>query len=136
MTTPNTAPAPKPRHPATRPPGQRPHPHHRPPRRHRTDTMTVHHLALRTDWEAAQPTGEYRISTLGRTLDEEGFIHLSRDLTQLHRVHTAYYQAVTQPLLILDIDPTGLDIRLENDYPHLYGPLPTNAVTAVHPYTR
>ncbi|MFG1707413.1 DUF952 domain-containing protein [Nonomuraea sp. M3C6] len=97
--------------------------------------MTVHHLALRTDWEAAQKTGEYRISTLGRTLDDEGFIHCSRDLTQLRGVHTAFYRHVTEPLLILDIDPTGLDIRLDNGFPHLYGPLPTTAVTAVHPYT-
>ncbi|WP_349455880.1 DUF952 domain-containing protein [Nonomuraea sp. B19D2] len=95
----------------------------------------IHHLALRTDWEAAQKAGEYRISTLGRTLDQEGFIHCSRDLTQLHGVHTAFYSHLTDPLLILDIDPNGLDIRLENGFPHLYGPLPLTAVTAVHPYT-
>ncbi|MFI7611151.1 DUF952 domain-containing protein [Nonomuraea terrae] len=97
--------------------------------------MTIHHLALRTDWENAQHAGEYRISTLGRTLDHEGFIHCSRDHTQLRAVHTAYYSHVTEPLLVLDIDPTGLDIRTENGYPHLYGPLPITAVTAVHPYT-
>ncbi|MEV0387988.1 DUF952 domain-containing protein [Nonomuraea sp. NPDC050643] len=95
----------------------------------------IHHLALTTDWDNAQKAGEYRISTLGRTLDQEGFIHCSRDLTQLHTVHTTYYTHITQPLLILDIDPTGLDIRLENDHPHLYGPLPLTAVTATHPYT-
>ncbi|MEV0617478.1 DUF952 domain-containing protein [Nonomuraea sp. NPDC050404] len=101
-----------------------------------TDAMTthLHHLALRTDWEAAQKAGEYRISTLGRTYEEEGFIHCSLDLTQLHGVHTAFYGHVTEPLLILDIDPTGLDIRLENGFPHLYGPLPTTAVTATRPY--
>ncbi|MEU6716521.1 DUF952 domain-containing protein [Nonomuraea sp. NPDC046802] len=96
--------------------------------------LMIHHLALATDWHTAQHTGEYRISTLGRTLDQEGFIHCSRDLTQLRGVHTTFYRHVTEPLLILDIDPTGLDIRTENGYPHLYGPLPTSAVTAVHPY--
>ncbi|GGS65700.1 DUF952 domain-containing protein [Nonomuraea spiralis] len=97
--------------------------------------MTVHHLALQTDWQHAQPAGEYRISTLGHTLDDIGYIHLSRDHTQLRTVHDTYYATVTEPLLVLDIDPTGLDIRIENDYPHLYGPLPTSAVTATHPYT-
>ncbi|WP_043626427.1 DUF952 domain-containing protein [Nonomuraea candida] len=95
----------------------------------------IHHLALRTDWEAARKAGEYRISTLGRTLEEEGFIHCSRDLTQLRTVHATYYGHLTEPLLILDIDPTGLDIRIENGYPHLYGPLPLTAVTATRPYT-
>ena len=86
--------------------------------------MTILHLALAHDWEAALQTGEYRISTLGRTLDQEGFIHCSRDLDQLHGVHAAFYSHITEPLLILEIDPTGLDIRLENGFPHLYGPLP------------
>ena len=94
----------------------------------------IHHLALQTDWQTAQKAGEYRISTLGRTLDQEGFIHCSRDLDQLHGVHTAFYGHVTQPLLILQIDPAGLDIRLENGFPPLYGPLPITAVTAVHPW--
>ncbi|MEV1176483.1 DUF952 domain-containing protein [Nonomuraea sp. NPDC049784] len=95
----------------------------------------IHHLALPADWEAAQKAGEYRISTLGRTLDQEGFIHCSRDLTQLRGVHTAFYAHLNDPLLVLDIDPTDLDIRVENGFPHLYGPLPLTAVTAVHPYT-
>lgn len=98
--------------------------------------MTIHHLALAADWHTARTAGEYRISTLGRTLEQEGFIHCSRDLTQLREVHTRYYRDLTAPLLILDIDPTGLDVRTENGYPHLYGPLPVTAVTAVHPYTR
>ncbi|MGR6918989.1 DUF952 domain-containing protein [[Actinomadura] parvosata] len=97
--------------------------------------MTIHHLALATDWDNARAAGEYRVSTLGRTLEEEGFIHCSRDLSQLRGVHTAFYRHVTEPLLVLDIDPAGLDVRLENGFPHLYGPLPLTAVTAVRPYT-
>jgi len=99
------------------------------------DTMTIHHLALHTDWTHAQHAGEYRVSTLGRTLDEEGFIHCSRDLDQLHGVHATYYSHISEPLLILDVDPTGLDIREEGGFPHLYGPLPITAVTATRPYT-
>ncbi|MEV5893827.1 DUF952 domain-containing protein [Nonomuraea fuscirosea] len=96
----------------------------------------IHHLALHTDWEHARTTGEYRVSTLGRTLDQVGYIHCSRDLPQLHGVHTAFYSHLTEPLIILDIDPAGLDIRIENGYPHLYGPLPLSSVTATRPYTR
>jgi glutathione S-transferase len=98
------------------------------------DPMTIHHLALAADWRAAQHAGEYRISTLGRTLEQEGFIHCSHDLAQLRDVHNRYYRHVTEALLILDIDPAGLDVRTENGYPHLYEPLPLTAVTAVHPY--
>ncbi|NRQ40601.1 DUF952 domain-containing protein [Nonomuraea sp. NN258] len=103
----------------------------------RTDPVnpaTVLHLALRTDWHHARRTGEYRISTLGRTLDQVGFIHCSRDTAQLATVHHTFYRHVTEPLLVLHIDPTGLDLRIEDDYPHLYGPLPITAVTAADPY--
>ncbi|NUW33235.1 DUF952 domain-containing protein [Nonomuraea sp. SMC257] len=96
--------------------------------------MTILHLALATDWQAAQHAGDYRVSTLGRTLAEEGFIHCSRDAAQLHGVHDAFYGAVTEPLLVLEIDPAGLDVRVENGFPHLYGPLPLTAVTATRPY--
>ncbi|MEO3792451.1 DUF952 domain-containing protein [Nonomuraea sp. B10E15] len=97
--------------------------------------MTIHHLALRADWHSARQAGEYRVSTLGRSLDDVGFIHCSRDLAQLRGVHSTFYADVTEPLLVLDIDPVGLDVRLENGFPHLYGPLPVSAVTAVRPFT-
>jgi uncharacterized protein (DUF952 family) len=37
----------------------------------------IFHIASRADWTAAKADGEYRISTLGRTLEDEGFIHCS-----------------------------------------------------------
>ncbi len=40
-------------------------------------TGDVLHLAEVTHWDEALRTGEYRWSTLGRTLEEEGFIHCS-----------------------------------------------------------
>ncbi|MGW7478009.1 DUF952 domain-containing protein [Nonomuraea muscovyensis] len=96
--------------------------------------MTILHLALADDWAAARATGDYRVSTLGRTLDQEGFIHCSRDHDQLRGVHAAHYGHVTAPLLVLQIDPAGLDVRVEGGFPHVYGPIPLEAVTAVHPY--
>ena len=40
-------------------------------------TGPVLHLAEVAHWDEALRTGEYRWSTLGRTLEEEGFIHCS-----------------------------------------------------------
>ncbi|MFI6291066.1 DUF952 domain-containing protein [Nonomuraea sp. NPDC050790] len=91
------------------------------------------HLALATDWHATGPGG-YQTSTLGKTLHEVGYIHCSHNRTQLDQVAATFYADVTEPLLVLHIDPTGLDIREENGFPHLYGPLPATAVTAIHPY--
>ncbi|MER6951154.1 DUF952 domain-containing protein [Nonomuraea sp. NPDC000554] len=96
--------------------------------------MSILHLAVAADWAAAQPTGEYRVSTLGHTVDQVGFIHCSRDADQLHTVHADFYCHVTEPLVVLRIDPAGLDVRVEGGFPHLYGPLPLTSVIAVTPY--
>ncbi|GAA0951487.1 DUF952 domain-containing protein [Nonomuraea longicatena] len=91
------------------------------------------HLALAADWHDAGD--HYRISTLGHTLDDIGFIHCSHDERQLRTVAATFYADVTEPLLVLEIDATGLDVREENGFPHLYGPLPRTAVTRTRPYT-
>ncbi|OUC75496.1 DUF952 domain-containing protein, partial [Streptosporangium minutum] len=96
--------------------------------------MTILHLALATDWQAAQPAGEYRVSTLGRTLEQEGFIHACADHAQLRGVIQRFYHDVDQPLVLLTIDPAGLDVRMETPadsseaFPHIYQPLPLRAV--------
>ncbi|MEV6868466.1 DUF952 domain-containing protein [Streptosporangium subroseum] len=103
--------------------------------------MNILHLALAADWDAARQAGEYRVSTLGRTLEQEGFIHACADQAQLHGVARRFYAEVTDPLVLLTIDPTGLDVRLETPddspeaFPHIYGPLPLTAVISVTPFT-
>ncbi|GAA3446977.1 DUF952 domain-containing protein [Planomonospora venezuelensis] len=112
--------------------------------------MTILHLALTADWDTARTTGEYRISTLGRTLDEEGFIHACADRAQLNGVAHRYYRHVTEPLTLLTIDPAGLDVRSETPaggagtedgrtpqetFPHVYGPIPVSAVVSATPFT-
>jgi uncharacterized protein (DUF952 family) len=100
----------------------------------------VFHLALRSDWEAARREGSYRMSTLGRTLDEEGFIHTSRR-HQVPGVHDAYYGGVTEPLVLLDIDPARLTAELvlevpdgaDEVFPHVYGPVDLDAVVSADP---
>jgi uncharacterized protein (DUF952 family) len=95
------------------------------------------HLADRGEWLAAAAAGEYRISTRGVTLAQEGFIHCSVR-HQLRSVAERYY-ADAEDLVLLVIDSTRVasPIRYEapadgaEEYPHIYGPLPANAVTAV-----
>jgi uncharacterized protein (DUF952 family) len=98
------------------------------------------HLALASDWAAAQETGDYRVSTLGRTLEQEGFIHASY-AHQVQGVRDAFYRDVTEPLLLLEIDPGRLDVPVveevpdgaEQAFPHVYGPLPVTSVVSARP---
>jgi glutathione S-transferase len=98
----------------------------------------IYHLALRRDWEAAQREGEYRVSTLGRTLEQEGFLHASFG-HQWQGVRAAFYAEVEEPLVLLEIDPALVDapvvVEVPGDsaeaFPHIYGPLALPAVVAV-----
>jgi uncharacterized protein (DUF952 family) len=97
----------------------------------------IFHLADRAEWLAAARAGEYRISTRGRTLAEQGFIHCSLR-HQLRDVAEQYY-ADADDLVLLAIDTGRVDspVRYEapadggEEYPHLYGPLPAGAVISV-----
>ena len=96
------------------------------------------HLALRRDWEGAKEAGEYRVSTRGRTLAEEGFLHASY-AHQWQGVRDAYYADVSEPLVLLEVDPALLDVPVVEEvpaggdeaFPHVYGPLPVAAVVTV-----
>ena len=99
-----------------------------------------YHLALREDWEEAVTSGaDYQRSTLGASLDEVGFIHCSF-ADQVQRIADLVYRDRTDVLLLV-IDPTlvGVEVRVENleggedEFPHLYGPLPIDAVVRVEP---
>lgn len=101
------------------------------------------HLALPEDWATARDVGEYRVSTRGRTLDEEGFIHCSTP-GQLEGVANRFYGDLGE-LVILRLDPDLLDaeIRLEPPaagvdelFPHVYGPIPASAVIATTRWER
>ncbi len=102
---------------------------------------TIFHLALASDWAAAQDAGAYTMSTLGRTLAEEGFIHASRG-DQWTAVRDRFYADVTEPLLLLQIDTDRLDVPVVEEppapgvtetFPHIYGPLAIDAVVKAMP---
>lgn len=95
----------------------------------------LYHLALAADWDAARAAGRYEVSTRGVTLAEEGFIHLSR-ADQVAATAERFYADV-EDLLLLVIDPDRLTDEVRDDpvgddtFPHLYGPLPLDAVVEV-----
>jgi uncharacterized protein (DUF952 family) len=103
-------------------------------------TEHLFHLALAADWDAAQAVGDYRVSTLAVSLEQEGFLHASF-AHQWEGVRERYYADVTEPLMLLEIDPDLLDVPLvvetpeggDEAFPHLYGPLDVGAVVAVRP---
>ena len=100
----------------------------------------IYHIATASDWAQAQACGEYTTSTRGRTLAQEGFIHCSA-ADQVAGVANFVYQGVPD-LLVLEIDTDRVrpEIRLEQvpgsdkPYPHIYGPLNTDAVTEARPF--
>lgn len=100
----------------------------------------LYHLALRDEWEQADETGSgYRRSTLGASLEEVGFIHCSFP-HQVQRTADLFYRDRADVVLLV-IDPALLDVdvRVENVegaedlFPHIYGPLRTDAVVRVEP---
>lgn len=111
--------------------------------------MTIYHIAFRADWDAARAAGEYLVSTRGRTLAQQGFIHAAT-AGQVAGVAEAFYADVgTGPdtgtdtdadtdtgLVVLAIDPDRLTAPLRYEpvpdaaepFPHIYGPLNVDAV--------
>jgi glutathione S-transferase len=103
----------------------------------------IFHLALPDDWVAAFANGEYRMSTRGVTLEEEGFIHCSTR-EQMEATANRFYGDL-EHLVVLTIDPQlvsspivfeppapGMDVL----FPHIYGPLPIAAVNVATPWVR
>jgi len=105
--------------------------------------MLIYHLALASHWARAVETGSYRTSTLGRTLEQEGFIHCSYE-EQVAGVRAAFYADVEEPVLVLSVETTLLTAPWRVDdvvgpdgtaarFPHVYGPIDVAAVVAVTP---
>ncbi|MCP4799648.1 MAG: DUF952 domain-containing protein, partial [bacterium] len=99
------------------------------------------HLALSQDWQAAQDSGSYQVSTRGFTLSQVGFIHLSW-LDQVKATFDRFY-ADAADVILLTIDPACLTNPLRAEvaangelFPHLFGPLPVKAVMDARPYSQ
>ena len=92
------------------------------------------HIARIADWQRARRDGTYRVSSLGKLLDDEGFIHLSF-AHQVKQVADAFYRGMTD-LVLLELDPErlGAPVVIESLFPHLYGEIDPQAVDRVRPY--
>jgi uncharacterized protein (DUF952 family) len=95
----------------------------------------IFHITDAAQWYAAAATGVYTGSTRGKTLDEVGFIHCSFD-HQVQQTGELVYRGATDDLVVLTIDPARVDaeIKVEQEFPHIYGPLHLDAVIAVDPF--
>ncbi len=88
------------------------------------------HITTRADWDRSQASREYRAASL----ETEGFIHLSTEEQWRHTLHRIFRDV--HELVILRIDPrrVAAEIKYERgadtdeEFPHLYGPLETDAV--------
>jgi glutathione S-transferase len=104
-----------------------------------TPPVEFFHIALAADWAAAQSASEYTMSTRGRTLADEGFIHCSF-ADQVDATAARFYADVDDAV-VLRIDPGRLSSRVEIEdlygtgehFPHVYGPIPVMAVVDVQP---
>jgi len=103
--------------------------------------VTIFHVATLSDWEQARHTGRYTTSTLGVTLEQEGYIHASR-AEQWEAVRARFYAGCTEPLVLLEIEPALLGCPVVEElpapgasetFPHVYGPIPVSAVVTVSP---
>jgi len=100
----------------------------------------IFHIADGAAWRDALAAGEYRCSTLGKTLEEVGFIHCSRR-EQVAAVANALYQG-RSGLVLLTIDRTKVRAEVRDEdlvgagdvFPHVYGPLNLDAVERVVAY--
>jgi uncharacterized protein (DUF952 family) len=93
----------------------------------------IYHIVPRREIEKAARTGYHAPATLLA----EGFIHCSY-AHQLEQVAARHFSG-QQDLALLEVDPLLITAPIVNEnftgghelYPHIYGPLPMSAVTAI-----
>jgi uncharacterized protein (DUF952 family) len=106
-------------------------------------TRELLHIADPADWADAQAAGSYDRSTRGASLGEVGFVHCSY-AHQVERVAAAVYGDWDGELVLLHVDPDRLGVEVveenleggDEPFPHVYGPILVEAVTAVSPLAR
>jgi uncharacterized protein (DUF952 family) len=97
------------------------------------DRANLFHLLLHEAWSRLGTATSYEPPSLAT----DGFIHLST-ADQVLRTAERYFAGRTD-LMVLAIDPSRLDAPLRYEeahgdlFPHLYGPLPVQAVVSAEP---
>jgi uncharacterized protein (DUF952 family) len=97
--------------------------------------MELHHVLTRSAWETARQTGSYAPPELAR----DGFLHCCTT-AQLGFVLRRHFAGATDLVVIAfetDATPAALRwVKSEPDqdpFPHLYGPIPCDAVRRAEP---
>ncbi len=102
------------------------------------------HLVAASDWQALAVGEPLRPASLAA----EGFIHCTSGDELMLRVANSFYRHLQGEFLALSIDtslvlpeikwehPPGSDPHAAEAFPHIFGPLNTDAVVAVRPFTR
>ena len=102
--------------------------------------LRIFHLALKDEWQQALESGDgYDRSTLGSSLDDEGFIHCSF-ANQVQTIADLIY-AGREDVVLLAIDVARLTAELKVEsldgtpqrFPHIYGSLHPDAVLSADP---
>jgi uncharacterized protein (DUF952 family) len=101
----------------------------------------VYHIAKEEDWRRAQLDRLYKVGSLHRSFEHDGFIHLAY-ASQVNIVADLIYRH-TPALVLLTIDPRKLKSEIKEEeadypnelFPHLYGPLDVDAVINVSTYS-
>lgn len=105
----------------------------------REDGRVILHICGKSEWAAVPDGGVYTAASL----DSDGYIHCS-DPGTAHIPANAVFAGRTD-LVLLEIDPAlvGAPVVWEDgdpphpdgiQFPHVYGPIPRNAVVAVHEF--
>lgn len=99
-----------------------------------TTPTRIYHICQRTDWEACQDGGFYNAPEADRA---DGFLHFSNAEQIVESA--ARHRAGQAGLVLIEADGGALGDALRWEvsrngalFPHLYGPIPLDAVTAVH----
>lgn len=96
-------------------------------------TRIIYHMCRRQEWQAAQAAGSYAGSSQDAA---DGFIHFSAAAQVVESA--AKHRAGQDGLVLLAVDAARLGAALKWEpsrggqlFPHLYGPLPVDAVVRV-----
>jgi uncharacterized protein (DUF952 family) len=94
---------------------------------------TIYHLTTREEWQQAQEKGRYEAVSLA----DEGFIHASEE-RQIPGVLERYFKGRSGLIkLVIDTEKLASPLyydwspSIEDTFPHIYGPINLDAVTAV-----
>lgn len=93
------------------------------------DAGITYHLVPATVWDALRIAGSYS----PEAYEADGFIHCTNGIDQLLAVANMFYAADSRlfRVLVLEMGRITSDVRYDDEerkFPHIYGPLNTDAV--------